>query len=104
MERLSTMNMEEIAPEIAKDSLNLGEFADRAENPQDSETEQENRTGADPETEGNVDDSTDLEADSTEMSEEMKESSTAVESVSEPEAWQNQRLSRKPKRKSVRAA
>lgn len=86
MERLSTMNMEEIAREIAKDSLNLGEFADRAENPQDSETEQENRTGADPETEGNVDDSTDSEADSTEMSEEMKESSTAVESASEPEA------------------
>lgn len=86
MERLSTMNMEEIAREIAKDSLNLGEFADRAENPQDSETEQENRTGADPETEGNVDDSTDSEADSTEMSEETKESSTAVESASEPEA------------------
>ena len=37
MRRLSTMNMEEIAREIAKDSLNLGEFADKAKSPQDAE-------------------------------------------------------------------
>lgn len=83
MERLSTMNMEEIAREIAKDSLNLGEFADRAENPQDPETE--NHTEVVQEAAGNVDDSTAPEADSTEMPEETKESSAAAESNSEPE-------------------
>ena len=85
MRRLSTMNMEEIAREIAKDSLNLGEFADKAKSPQDAESGNAQHAETIQEAEKNAESSTGSEAEGTGISEEMKESSAAAESISETE-------------------
>lgn len=85
MERLSTMNMEEIAREIAKDSLNLGEFADQAKDPQDAEPE----NGQDAEDTQNAETSeaenAESEPESAESLKETEESSTVSETESEQE-------------------
>lgn len=85
MERLSTMNMEEIAREIAKDSLNLGEFADQAKDSGSPETEIGEDTQVTQESAESVSGSADSETETTENPEETKESSTAAESASEEE-------------------
>lgn len=74
MGRLSTMNMEEIAREIAKDSLNLGEFADKAKSPQDAESGNAQRAETIQEAEKSAESSTGSEAEGTDISEETKES------------------------------
>lgn len=85
MERLSTMNMEEIAREITKDSLNLGEFADQAKDPQDVESENVQDAEDTQNAETSEAESAESELETTESQEETKESSTDAESASEPE-------------------
>ena len=87
MARLSTMNMEEIAREITKDSLNLGEFADQAKDPQDAETENAQHAETAQEAEESAESSTESEPETAKSPEETEESSTASESEKESESF-----------------
>lgn len=85
MKRLSTMNMEEIAREITKDSLSLGEFADEAKSSRDADTKpQETET---PEaTESSVETEPETLETSEKAEETTAEKTSAVETVAESQS------------------
>lgn len=92
MKRLSTMNMEEIAREITKDSLALGEFADEAKTQKSRETQEssENMEEAEGETaektENEEETANSTEADASESLKEKTETADNAHSESETPA------------------